>query len=74
MQDLKGKSYTQLESYLYELKATCKFIEQTSALRRTPAQRDTLKDFRAAIVQVRRAMQAHPDKPRQLDLFPYPIQ
>jgi len=74
MQDLKGKTYDQLASYLHELKATCKFIEQTSAQRRTPAQRDTLKEFRASIIQVRRAMQNHPDKPRQLELFPYPLQ
>lgn len=73
MQELKGKSFRQLSDYSASLSTTIKFIENIPSHLRTIAQRDTLKDLRASRIQVRRAMNAHPDKPKQMEMFPFPI-
>lgn len=66
-------SYAQLETQLYNINQTLKYLEQIPTHLRNVSQRETIKDMRGARLTIKRRMANHPDKPKQLELFPFPV-
>ena len=71
-QKLSDLSYDTLLGKLVRTNETIKYIEQTPAHARSQTQKDVLRELRADRNDLRRACQAHPDRPVQMDFLNYP--